>query len=348
MPSPSQKLTVDTTPRLYPGGTFGQRARTVAAASPGKPVVKTEIASDGFSMLTPDSMYRSDEFHPGRREPRFTGLHNLADAVIERTLNPPRPSGRDAIRRAVLWDHVARSFRKAIAGIPSGSYVAVCSNSGPYDAELEDKHPADFVPGASCGILFVSMFRADETNISGGWIQVGVPCSPDEGRLFASLRLLCCVAGRPDLEFMITDLSACRSIRPGLINLPRKHRLPYGSVTDIWQPTNLAYHYFSMGGFFETEYQTIRNSFAADGDLYGHDAAILYTRSPIIIIIGQRQSDRFMCFQPDTVIRDTTWLKVKGSVLQGSYIPEMRREDAIRFDKDDFPVELVHKVGNES
>lgn len=287
-------------------------------------------------------MYRIDELHPGRREPRFHGLHNLADSVFERALNPPRPSNRESIRRAVLWDHVAKFFRKAIAGIPSGSYVVVCSNSGPYNPEFEDKHPADFVPEASCGILFVSMFRGEDTKISEGWIQVGVPCNPDDGRLFASLRLMCCVAGRPDLEFMITNLTF-RNVPTELINLPRKHRLPYGGVIDIWRPTNLGNHYFSLGGFWENEYDTIRNSFAADGDLYGHDEAILYMRSPIIIVTGQDIDDRFIYFQPGTVIRDTTWLELKGSVLQGSYIPEMRRDDAIRFDKEGFPVEMVHE-----
>lgn len=232
-----------------------------------------EIAADGFSMLSPDSMYRSNEFHPGRREPGFPGLHNLADSVFERTLHPPCPGNREAIRRAVLWDDVADSFRKAIAVIPSGSYVVVCSNSGPYNAEFEDRHPADFIPEASCGILFVSMFRGEETNISQGWIQVGVYCKPTDGRLFASLRLMVCVAGRPDLKFMITNLSR-PNIPHELINLPRKHRLPYGSVTDIWRPTYLGNQYFSSGGFWETEYKTLRDSFAADGDLYGHVSTI--------------------------------------------------------------------------
>ncbi|POS78276.1 hypothetical protein DHEL01_v203333 [Diaporthe helianthi] len=343
MSSDSSAITVGTTPRLYPGGTFGQRARTPAAASPVKPSIKTEIAPDGFSMLSPDSMYRIDELHAGRREPGFSGLHNLAESVFERTLKPPRPSNHEAIRRAVLWDHVAKSFRRAIADIPSGSYVAVCSNSGPYNAEFEDRHPADYVPEASCGIMFVSMFRGDYTNINRGWIQVGVPCNPDDGRLFASLRLLCCVAGRADLEFMITDLASSNDIPRELVNLPRKHRLPYGAVTDTWRPTNLGNHYFSSGGFLEIEYEEFRNSFAADGDLYGHDEAVLYMRSPIIIFTGQKSDDRFVYFQPGTVIRDVTWLELKDSVLQGSYIAEMRREDAIRFDQEGFPVEMVHK-----
>lgn len=267
--SGSSKITVETAPRLYPGGRFGLPARMTTDPSPGQPEFKTEIAADGLSMLSSDSMYRINELHPGRREPQFHGLHNLADSVFERTLNPPRPGNREAIRRAVLWDYVAKHFRKAVADIPSGSYVVVCSNSGPYNAEFEDRHPADFVPGASCGILLVSMFRGEETNINEGWIQVGVPCKPTDGRLFASLRLMPCVAGRPDLEFMIADLTF-RNIPPKLINLPRKHRLPYGAITEIWRPTNLGNQYFSSGGFWETEYQTLRNSFAADGDLYGH------------------------------------------------------------------------------
>lgn len=335
-----------------------------------------EIAADGFSMISSDSMYRSNEFHPGRRESRFHSLHNLADSVLERTLNPPCPGNREAIRRAVLWDDIAGSFRKAVAVIPSGSYVVVCSNSGPYNAEFEDRHPADFIPEASCGILFVSMFRGEETNISQGWIQVGVYCKPTDGRLFASLRLMVCVAGRPDLEFMITNLSH-PDIPRKLINLPREHGLPYGSVTDIWRPTNLGTQYFSSGGFWETEYKTLRDSFAADGDLYGHvsticflsiiqicrllecsrnsplqapyhvtntkqDEAVLYTRSPIIIVIDSRPDARFMYFQPKTVFRDTTWLEIRDFVLQGSYIHEMRREDAVLFDKEGYPVELLH------
>lgn len=281
MSSAASEIAVKAAPRLYPGGRFGLSARVTTEPSPARPEFKMEAAKDGFSMLSPDSMYRSDEFHPGRREPGFPGLHNLADSVFERTINPPRPANREAIRRAVLWDDVADSFRKAIAVIPSGSYVVVCSNSGPYNAEFEDRHPADFVPEASCGILLVSMFRGGETNISQGWIQVGVYCKPTDGRLFASLRLMVCVAGRPDLEFMITNLSR-PNIPHELINLPRKHRLPYGSVTDIWRPTYLGNQYFSSGGFWETEYRILRDSFAADGDLYGH-VSTMSLLSPIPI-----------------------------------------------------------------
>jgi hypothetical protein len=148
-----------------------------------------------------------------------------------------------------------------------------------------------------------------------------------------------CVAGRPDLEFMITDLTASsRTIPRELVNLPRKHRLPYGAVTDLWRPSNMGNQYFSSGGFWESEHRTLRHSFAADGDVYGHDEAVLYTRSPIVIIenSGSKADDRFLFLQPGTVIRDTTWLELKGSVLQGSFISELRREDAIRMDKEGF------------
>lgn len=304
--------------------------------------VQTAVAGDGFSMLKSDSMYRSNEFHPGRREPRFSGLHNLADSVLERTLNPPRPRGREATRRAVIWDQVAEAFRRAVACIPTNSYVVVCSNSGPYDPAFEDRHPADFVPEATCGILLVASCRGRGTNINRGWIQVAVPCSATGGRIFASLRLMPCVAGRPDLEFMIINLTN-RSVAADMVNLPRKHRLPYGAVINSWRPTNLGNQYFSMGGIWETEYKILRNSFAWDGDLYGHDEAVLYTRSPIIVISDLKPDRRFTYFQSETVFRGVTWLKLKDSALQGSYVDEIRREDAIRFDKEGLPAELVYK-----
>lgn len=285
-------------------------------------------------------MYRSNEFHADRREPRFCGLHNLADPVFERTLNPPRPRSHESIRRATIWDQVAEAFGRAIADIPSQSYVVVCSNSGPYNADFEARHPADFIPGAACGILLVANFRAREINVNRGWIQVAVPCEATDGRIFASLRLMPCVAGRPDLEFMITNLTN-RSVSPDMVNLPRKHRLPYGAVINSWRPTNLGNQYLSMGGIWKTEYKTFRNSFAWDGDLYGHDEAVLYTRSPIIIISDLNPDRRFTYFQRETVLRGVTWLRLKGSVLQGGYIKEMRREDAIRFDQEGLPIELV-------
>ena len=70
---------------------------------------------------------------------------------------------------------------------------------------------------------------------------------------------------------------------------------------------------------------------------------MLYTRSPIIIITDLKPEDRFSYFQPETVLCGVTWLQLKNSVLQGSYIDEMRREVAIRYDKEGLPVELVHK-----
>lgn len=292
-------------------------------------------------MIKSDSMYRSNEFHLDRREPRFLGLHNLADSVFERTLNPPKPKGREAVRRGIIWDQVTEAFRRAIADIPSKSYVVVCSNSGPYNPDFEDKHPAEFIPGATCGILLVASFRGSETNINKGWIQVAVPCRDTDGRIFASLRLMPCVAGRADLEFMITNLTN-RSVPREMINLPRKHRLPYGAVINSWRPTNLGNQYFSMGGIWETEYKTIRDSFAWDGDLYGHDEAVMYTRSPIIIISDLSPDRRFTYFQAETVLRGVTWLRLQNSSLQGGYIDEMRREDAIRFDQQGLPVELVH------
>lgn len=311
------------------------------APSPGSSKIETLVAEDGFSMLKSDSMYRSNEFHPDRREPRFLGLHNLADPVFERTLNPPTPKGRESVRRAIIWDQVAEAFRRAIANIPSKSYVVVCSNSGPYNPDFEDKHPAEFIPEATCGVLLVASFRGSETKINKGWIQVAVPCMATDGRIFASLRLMPCVAGRADLEFMITNLTN-RSVSPDMINLPRKHRLPYGAVINSWRPTNLGNQYFSMGGIWETEYRTIRNSFAWDGDLYGHDEAVMYTRSPIIIVSNLSPDRRFTYFQAETVLRGVTWLRLQNSILQGSYINEMRREDAIRFDQQGLPVELVH------
>lgn len=336
----SSDTAVRSAPRLFPGGKFGLRGITTAP-SPGISDIETVVAEDGFSMLKTDSMYRSNEFHADRREPRFSGLHNLADSVLERTLNPPRPKGREAMRRAVIWDQVAEAFRNAIAGIPSKSYVVVCSNSGPYNPDFEDKHPADFIPEATCGILLVASFRGRGSNVNKGWIQVAVPCNSTDGRIFASLRLMPCVAGRPDLEFMITNLTN-RSVAPDMINLPRKHRLPYGAVINSWRPTNLGNQYFSMGGIWEAEYKKLRNSFAWDGDLYGHDEAVLYTRSPIIIISDLKPDRRFTYFQLETVLRGVTWLRLKDSVLQGSFINEMRREDAIRFDREGLPVGLTY------
>jgi hypothetical protein len=147
-------------PRLYPGGRFGLQSPDTTHPSPGKPDgSKRETAPDGFSMLSSDSMCPMNESHRGRSEPRFLGLHNLAGEVLERALRPPKPRNREALRKAVLWDEVRKSFRKAIANTPSGSYVVVCSNSGPYHPEFEDKHPAKFIPEASCGVLLVSRFR---------------------------------------------------------------------------------------------------------------------------------------------------------------------------------------------
>lgn len=330
------KTTVGSTPRLYPGGKFGMQG-TTTAPSPGNSKIETVISEDGFSMLMSDSMYRRNEFHPGRREPRFLGLHNLADSVFERTLDPPRPNSRETIRRALVWDKVAEAFRQALTGIPSRSYVVVCSNSGPYNAVFEDRHPAEVIPEATCGILLVSTFRGPQTNINRGWIQVAVPCKATDGRMFASLRLVVTVAGRPDLEFMITNLTN-RSVAPDMINLPRKYRLPYGAVINSWRPTNLGNQYFSMGGCWATEYTTLRNSFAWDGDLYGHDEAVLYTRSPIVIVSDLKPDRRFTYLRPGTILRGVTWLKLKGSILQGGYIQEMRREDAIKLDREGLPV----------
>lgn len=345
MSSDLSETAVGSAPRLYPGGKHGLQG-TTTAPSPGNSEIETVVAEDGFSMLKSDSMYRSNELHVDRREPRFLGLHNLADSVFERTLNPPRPKGRKTIHRAMIWDHVAESFRRAIADIPPKSYVVVCSNSGPYNPDFEDRHPADFIPEATCGILLVASFRGSETNISKGWIQVAVPCNATDGRIFASLRLMPCVAGRPDLEFMITNLTN-RSVPANMINLPRKHRLPYGAVINSWRPTNLGNQYFSMGGIWKAEYGTFRDSFAWDGDLYGHDEAVIYTRSPIIIISDLKPDRRFTYFQLDTVLRGVTWLKERDSILQGSYINEMKREDAIRFDVEGLPVDLL-VIGNYS
>lgn len=339
-------------------GRFGKEG-TNTQPSPTAAPLHTQICEDGYSVVKPGDMYRLDERSPGRREPRFPGLHNLHDSVIDRTRNPPSTQEImfDTIkrRRARMWDQVSYAVRAALQEIPRGSHVAVVSNSGAMSGKLADKleqsPPAAMIPGATVGLLFVAEFRDERTSgIHPGWRQIACPISADEGRLIAGLRLLpAVVTGRPDLTFTITNLTY-PTIQPRYRDIVHKAYkeglLKYGSVLNSWKPTNLGC-FFHPGCLWSEDYDVIKRSFACDGDLYGWDEAVLYTRDPVAVIAPcdthtEKPRRRFNYWYESTVLRHVKWLQLddKGQ-LRGERVPETRRADVIRWDENGIPGGLL-------
>ncbi|KAK8065083.1 hypothetical protein PG997_011830 [Apiospora hydei] len=286
---------------------FGKQG-TNTMPSPTAAPLKTKICEDGHPVVAPGDMYRMDELQPGRREPEFPGLHNLHESVIARTQDPPAMNeimaDTSKRRRAAIWDQVSLAVRAALQEIPHGAHVAVVSNSGAKSGQLadqlEESPPGAMIPGATVGLIFVAEFRDERTSgIHPDWRQIACPIRATEGRLMAGLRLLpAAVAARPDLTFTVTNLTY-PTILPryrGLVHdAYRQGLLRHGSVLNSWKPTNLGC-FFHPGGLWSGEYDVVWRSFACDGDLYGWDEAVLYTREPVAVIaptVGEKPQRRF-------------------------------------------------------
>lgn len=129
------------------------------------------------------------------------------------------------------------------------------------------------------------------------------------------------------------------------MNFVREHNLlSHGSVTDSWKPTNLGC-WFHHGCVFESQCDTFRDSFAWDGDLYGWDEAVLYTRGPVAVVDDVRPARRFDSWSPDAVLFGITWLQVVDGKLVGGYKEETRRADVIKWDRKGIPGDpLTHEI----
>lgn len=314
---------------LHLGGKFGMQATKNTKPSPGATLARTIVLPDGYTSISPDDMYRLNELAPGHREPQFPGLHNLHESVIERTIIQQHFEQPAQVRRSILWDIAAEAVVDALKGIPAGSHINICANSGPQDDKLEKLPPWAAVPGAAMGLLFVAQFRED---IHPGWRQIATPINEDEGRLLAGLRILPAVIGRRDLTFIITNLTH-PTIHVHLMNTVRDHPfLTHGALANSWKATNFGCFYHH-GCVWSSDYKTIRASFAVDGGLYGWDEAVAYTRKPIVIITDAKPVRRFDYWQPTTVYRDVTWLQMVDGILHGSFQKTTTRKDVIEWDK---------------
>lgn len=210
-----------------------------------------------------------------------------------------------------------------------------CPCSGPQNNQLEKLPPWTTVPGAAAGLLLVAKFRND---IHQGWRQVAIPIRRDEGRLLAGLRLLPAAdeGGRRDLTFVLTNLTH-PSVAVDQMNLVRDHPfLTYGAVANSWKATNFGCWYHP-GGLFTADHDVVRASFAWDGDLYGWDEAVAYTRRPIVIITNAKPARRFDYWHPDTVYQGVTWLQMVDGVLEGGYKETTTRADVIKWDEEGIP-----------
>lgn len=309
---------------------FGQEGTNTAPSPAGNAHLLQRVTlGDGFLMLTKDNMYRGVETQIGRRECHFPGLHNLSDAVIARTVHPP-PVGNDPnqSRRAEIWDAAAQATREALANIPTGSHINICANSGPKNVEFEKMSPADKVKGADVGLLYVAEFRDD---IHPGWIQVACPINAHEGRLLAGVRVLALVTGRADLTFHITNLTN-HNVSDEWFWAIRDYGLDYGAVVQAYRPTNLGCTYF-RGLHFAADAEAFRGSFAWDGDLYGWDEAMLYTRQPTVIITDDYPERRFQHWMPETVYHNVEWFRVVDGKLVGGRHRTTTREKLVEWEK---------------
>lgn len=183
------------------------------------------------------------------------------------------------------------------------------------------------------GLLLVAEFRDD---IHPGWRQIAIPIYNNEGRLLAGLRLLPAVTGRRDLTFVLTNLTH-PTIPAHKMNTVRDHPfLAYGALANSWKATNFGC-WFHHGCVYEAEHDVIRSSFAWDGDLYGWDEAVAYTRKPVVIITEAKPPRRFDYWQPDTVYKEVTWLQMVDGVLCGGYQETTTRADVIAWDRTGIP-----------
>ncbi|PSR84363.1 hypothetical protein BD289DRAFT_434224 [Coniella lustricola] len=112
---------------LLLGGRFGTEGTNTPPA-PGASLARTITLPDGFACVAPDDMYRINELAPGRREPKFSNLHNLSDEVIERTTMLSPIVNAEEQRRAEIWDNTGAAVKEALEGVPAGSHVNVCAN----------------------------------------------------------------------------------------------------------------------------------------------------------------------------------------------------------------------------
>ncbi|KAI1865530.1 uncharacterized protein JN550_008287 [Neoarthrinium moseri] len=327
---------------LEPRHLYGTEGENTPKA-PASEHASTIRVADGYTMIKPGQMYRQAEEKPGRRQADYPHLHNLAESVFRRTKHAPLPiKDTEHKRREKLWNDAADAVREAIAGIAPGTHVAISANSGPHDSKLEAKPPSAIVPGAAVGLLLVAEFRKEAEPIHKDWYQVAIPIRRDEGRLLAGLRLIPTVLERHDLTYTVTNLTNI-TIAPESMSIVKDHPdLPYGSVANSWKPTNLGC-WFHHGGLFESEYHTFKASFAWDGDLYGWDEAVLFTRKPISVISTTKPDRRFDHWSPDSVYENVNWLQVVDGQWRGGFQAVTRRADVITWDKHGIPQGKIEK-----
>jgi hypothetical protein len=149
------------------------------------------------------------------------------------------------------------------------------------------------------------------------------------------LRVLPAVTGRRNLTFTVANLTNV-VIKPEDINIVRDApNLPYGTVHCVWKSVALG-PWFHPGCLFESEYDMIRASFAWDGDLYGWDEAIVYTRKPIVVIASSEPYLAY-CYTSETVDYGVNWLQRLDRKLHGGYVEEARRKDLVAWTKNGIP-----------
>lgn len=296
---------------LHLGGKFGIEGTNTPPA-PKATLARTVLLPDGFTACAPDDMYRMDELAPGRREPGFPGLHNLHESVLERTLKAPPFQLPQHYIRAAYWDCAAEAVREALQGVPAGSHINVCANSGPQNDHLEKRPPWAAVPGAALGLLFVAQFRDDG------------PARPD----------LC--ADQPDAPDR-PGAAHEHGARPPLPHVRRGGQLVEGD--QLWL-------FFPPRRRLCTQAHHRPRLVRVDGDLYGWDEAVAYTRRPVVVVTGAKPARRFDYWQPGgaTVYREVTWLQqAADGALHGGFRATTTRADVIAWDEGGIPGGPVDK-----
>lgn len=314
---------------------YGDQGAELEAAGPA-PLLATEHASDGFTMIAKGHMYRSDQFSGGRRDPDTPTLHNLTADVFKRARYCTPCLGEKGERQGSLWDQAVDLFKQSVSDLPAKACVVVSADSGPDKKQLL-KAPSELWGPATHGIMFVSTFR-DPWDVHHGWAQIALPLEPGEGRLLAGLRTIPQYWGRSDLFFLSVN-ALNMNVAFEDRSLAHEANLGYASITDQWTPTNMGCHY-NQGCIFEPDRDLVRASFTHDGEIYGWDEAILYVRSPVSIITGKPIPWRFNCWRFGTIHTDVTWLgplessRGKGPIyLQGLHRKLTTRKDVVTWDR---------------
>lgn len=239
------------------------------------PVTPEIVEVNGMRGMRNGEMWRPDLTERGLRNPAFKTLHHLDPVVAESC----RSSDVVDSRSREVWKMATAYFRRAVANLPAGAFVALTACTSPSDAALVA--PSEAVKGATHGLMFVS--HVDAREYHPGWRFVMLPLEEGEGRYLANVRPVAAFAGRSDVDFAI--INALPGHDTSHLDDLRRAGLAYACTIQQYSPCNMGATVVS-GCAYRADRKEAEGSFSKYGDVYGWDETFFAVRCPSVCFIN--------------------------------------------------------------